>query len=135
MLGQICVPSALGIRPDSTGRPEASIPLAQFSFLTNGVALRNFPSVAVENVKKSVAVGLHQQITRSAVYFGTQQHWRFIGVVVVQVVGSELEVPFQRAGSWVQREDGGGVQVVAGTGVSHEIGRRDCWLSSRECRV
>ena len=43
MPGQMYVPCALGIRPDSSGRPVASTPVAQFSFWTNGVALRNLP--------------------------------------------------------------------------------------------
>src|SRR4029077_6499832 len=51
-----------------------------------------------------------------------EQNRSFGCVVIVEIVGSELEIPFELAGVGIQGEDTIGIEVVAGTRCSVEIG-------------
>src|SRR5207244_5925223 len=78
----------------------------------------------VENVKKSVTVCLHQQVTNYAVLFGIQQDRSFSSVIVIHVMRGELEIPFQFTRIGIEGQHASGVEIVAGTRVSDKI--RSC---------
>ena len=52
------------MRPVRTGRPFASIDLAQVSFFTNGTADEEFAVGAVEDIKKPIAIRFDKQFAR-----------------------------------------------------------------------
>src|SRR5579864_841066 len=78
---------------------------------------------SVENIKETVAVGLEKQMTHGSVLFLIHQYRRFVGVVVIQVMRCELEIPLQLPGVGIDRKDACGVEVVARPRASIEIGR------------
>src|SRR5262249_40502655 len=59
---------------------------------------------AIKNIEKSVAIGLHQKMLHGAVFLRVNQNRRFRGVVVVQIVWSELKVPLDFASVWINSE-------------------------------
>lgn len=63
-------------------------------------------------------------MTHRIVFFHIYPHWSFVGIVVIQVVRSKLEVPFQLSGVGIERQNAICVQVVAWARLAHEIGRR-----------
>ena len=75
----------------------------------------------IEHVEKAVAVGLHQELARLTLPDGVHERRRLLRVVVPDVVRRELEMPLQRAGLRIERDDRVGVQVVAQPVVADEI--------------
>ena len=90
---------------------------------------------AIEHVEEAVAVGLHQQLARLALPRRVDQRRRLLRVVVPHVVRRELEVPLQRAGLRVERDDRIGVEVVAERDRRRSDRGRDCRPASRPCRA
>ncbi len=135
MPGQMYVPCLVGIRPESMGRPDASTSLAQFSLSHEGCSLQELAIGPVENIEKAVAIGLHQQATGYAVLFDIHQHGSLIGVVVIEVVWSELEIPFQFSGVGVDAPER---KLYTGRRRGANLPQNRalrCWWSNRECRV
>ena len=66
------------------------------------------PVCAIENVKHSVTVGLHEQLLLLARDGSISQNQVFIGVPVVRVAGRELVMPLSFASCRIQRDDGTG---------------------------
>src|SRR5258708_23869629 len=81
-----------------------------------------FAGDTIENVEKSVAVGLHQKVSGFAALFDIDEHWGFVGVKVIQVVRRELEIPLQLSCVRIQGQEASCIKVVAGAGISHKIG-------------
>ena len=104
------------------GRPCASMPLAQFKLGDKGNGGEKLSVGAIEDVKKSVTIRLEQQFSRLALINGIDEHGSFGGVIVVEIVGRELKIPFHLAGVGVDREDASGVEIVAGARPAVEIG-------------
>src|SRR5215469_815512 len=69
--------------------------LRPIQLLNKGARPQKLAVCTVEDVKKTVAVSLQQQMLRRAALFYVDQHWSFGRVIVVQVVGRELEIPHQ----------------------------------------
>src|SRR5207249_7208755 len=92
--------------------------------LDEGRGAQEFSVDAVEDVKKTIAVGLNQQMPRAPVERHVHHDGRLRGVVVEQVVGRELEVPLQLAGVRIEGQNAIRIKVVAGTSVTDAIGRR-----------
>ena len=122
MPGQMYVPFAVGMRPDKMGPARCVYARGPVQLLHKRGGVEEFAIGAVENIKKSVAVGLHQQPTGRAVIFDIDKHRRFIGVIVIEVVRRELEVPFQLPGVGIDRQHARGVKIVAGTRISRKSG-------------
>ena len=102
--------SLLGTR---IGRPSGVSPVAQVIFLTYCVAEQKFAVGAIEYVEETVAVGLKQEFSGLALPVRVDQRRRFLRVPVPDVVGRELEMPFQFARLGVQRHDRNSSTVVA----------------------
>ena len=79
---------------------------------------------AIEHVEKAVAVRFYNEFSPLTAESGIDEDGSFDGVVVEQVVRRELEIPFELAGVRIEREDAIGVEVVARTWTSIEVGRR-----------
>ena len=79
---------------------------------------------AVEDVIEPVAVGGDDQLARPTVDRRVHEHRNLVGVPVVRVVWRELEVPAERAGRRIQRNQRAAVQVVALAGVAVPVRRR-----------
>ena len=99
-------------------------PLAQVTFFAYCLPNRNVPFGAIEHVEEAVAVGLHEQLARLPLPRRVDERRRFLRVVVPHVVRRELEMPLQRAGLRVERDDRIGIEVVAAAIVADQIGRR-----------
>src|SRR5579864_9263142 len=77
---------------------------------------------SVENIEETVAVGLEKQMTHLVVLFSVHQYRGFVGVVVIHVMRSELEIPLQLPGVRINCKDACCVEVVARPRASIEIG-------------
>jgi len=61
-------------------------------------AEEEFAVCAIEDVEETVAVGLEEELARLALEYFIDQHKWLGGVPIPEVVGGELEVPFDLAG-------------------------------------
>src|SRR4029077_8264592 len=61
--------------------------------------------------------------TGYSVLFDIKQHGSLIGVVVIDVVWCELEIPFQFSVVGVYGQNTSCIQVIAGPRITHKIGR------------
>jgi hypothetical protein len=75
---------------------------------------------AIEEKVKSVAAGLREELARFAIEFGVEQNGSLDGVPVMDVMWRGLEIPGEFSGVWIQRDDGAGVEIIAGSGVACE---------------
>ena len=67
-------------------------------------AVNHFPGRAIEHVKESVAVRLHDNLAHLTRDSQIGEHRHLVGVPVVRIMRRELVVPLQRAGIRVERE-------------------------------
>src|SRR5439155_27362294 len=81
---------------------------------------------AIEHVEKAVAVRFYDEFSRLTAESGIDEDRSFDGVVVKQVVRSELEIPFELAGVRIEGKQAIGIKVVARARTSIEIGR---WIT------
>src|SRR5208283_2005786 len=112
---------------DSAGgnRPASRIyALGPIQFLHERCGLNELAIDPVENIEKAIPVSLYQQMKNRSVLLYICQHGGFIGVVVIQIVRGELEVPFQLSRIGVERKNAIRIEVVARAGFSHKIRRR-----------
>ena len=138
MGGQILAPAGVGTWSGRrTGRPLESIPLAQVSFFTRGLARSNFPEVRSRTYKKSVAICVQQQLTRLSTPICVHQHGRLYGVPVPNVMRRVLEMPFELARLGIQGDIGVGIEIVSRAVVAVEVvpgvARRP--VDDAQCRV
>ncbi len=91
-------------------RPAISIFRVAPGRLSVGSRRDELAAGAIDYVEVSVAVGLGDQL----LFIGIDQDWDLGRVPIMLVVLGELEVPVQLAGVGVEREQGIGVEVVAG---------------------
>src|SRR5882724_6463475 len=76
---------------------------------------------SIQNVEKSVTVCLHQEFSGLPLIGGVDQDGRFGGIVIVEIMGSELEIPFQLAVIGIEGENAVGVEVVTWPNAAIEI--------------
>ena len=82
-----------------------SIPLAQFSLSTICVASSGLPLVRSSTYRKPLRLACSSSLRVCPFHSRVHQHNRLVGVPVVQIVRSELEVPQQLAGLGVDAPD------------------------------
>src|SRR2546430_2339395 len=75
---------------------------------------------AIKQEIKSVAAGLREEFARFAFEFGVEENGRLHGVPIVNIVRRRLEMPDEFAGVGIERDDGAGVEIVAGTAFTGE---------------
>src|SRR4029077_11061653 len=77
---------------------------------------------AIKEEIKTVAAGLREEFARFAFEFGVEENGSLHGVPIVNVVWRRLKMPDEFAGVWIERDDGAGVKIVAGTAFARENG-------------
>ncbi len=100
--------------------------------LTYFSAAMNRAVGAVDRIEEAVAREVAHDLARPSVNRRVVEHEHAGLVVVPRVVRRVLEVPLHLAGGHVQRDDGVGVEVVAGTELRVVDRERDC--RCRRCR-
>src|SRR5581483_1345592 len=91
-------------------------------FLDEGLGDQDFAGEAVEDVEEAVAIALQEELAGLAAEVGVDKDGRFGGIPIVEVVRGELVIPLELAGGGVERDDGGGVEVVAFAFVAVVVG-------------
>lgn len=114
MPGQIEVPFPVGMRSVRIGRPFGSTAFAPVQFVDERSGVEELAIGSVENVEKTVAVSLHEQMAGLPLLLQIHQHRGFVCVVVIDIVGRELEVPFELSGVGIEGEDARGVAAQPG---------------------
>src|SRR5437660_1316814 len=84
-------------------------------FFKKGRRPQEFAIASVQNIEKAIWVRLQQQVTCASIFFDVHQHGRLIGIVVIDVVRSELEIPFQLAAGGIDGENACRIKIVAGS--------------------
>ena len=74
---------------------------------------QELPGVTIQRVHQSIAIGPQHDLHVGAVPIHVDQDRHLHRVVVVGVIGGELEVPAQFAGVGIERDDRVGVEIVA----------------------
>lgn len=100
--------------PGQQGTPGSIDSVGPGNFFKKGRRPQELASAPVQNIEKSVAVGLQEQVTCASIFFDVHQHGCLISVVVIDVVRSELEIPFQLPGSGIDGENACRIKIVAG---------------------
>src|SRR5882762_8281141 len=90
-------------------------------FVDKGSGGEKLPVFSIQNVEKSVTVCLHQEFSGLPLIGGVDQDGRFGGIVIVEIMGSELEIPFQLAVIGIEGENAVGVEVVTWPNAAIEI--------------
>src|SRR5262249_1070734 len=86
-----------------------------------GSGAQEFACGAIEDVEKSVAIRVQQQLAHAAVKGHVDQHGPALRVPVMRVVRCELEMPFELSGLEIERDNRAGVKIVAAPSASVEI--------------
>src|SRR6185437_10577303 len=81
-------------------------------YVAEGLSTEKFAVAAVQHIQKAIAIGLYQQLARLALPGRIDQNRNLRGIVVVQIMRGELEVPHQLAVVWIERQHGVAVEVV-----------------------
>ena len=89
------------------------MPLAQVRRSTNFSARRSFAVGAIEHIEESVAIRLDQQFAVLPAIAAIHDHRRLSGIPVIEIVRSELVMPFQFSCGGIKGEQGIGVKIVA----------------------
>lgn len=105
-------------RPAILIDPFGPIQLLRELFCEKEMAVRS-----VQDIEEAVAIGGHNEFARPPPESCIDKDGRLRGVVVVQIVRAELEVPFELSRIWIQRQQGTGIKVVAGAHAGVVIGR------------
>src|SRR5579871_2461556 len=72
-----------------------------------------FAGLAIEHIKEAVAIGPQQQLARPAAKVGIDQDRHLRRVPIVQVMGRELEVPFEFSGIGIEGNDRAGIEIIS----------------------
>ena len=77
------------------------------------MAKRKFAVGAIEHIEETVAIGVEEKFARFAVEIGVEEDGDFGGVPIVEIEGSELEIPLEFAGVGIEGDDGIGIKIFA----------------------
>src|SRR5438094_5341638 len=116
-----------------SNRPTAGIDSAcPIQFFYKTCREKEFPVDAIENIQKTVAIRLDHKFSRLTAKHSVNQNGSFRGVVVEEVVRSELKKPFELAVVRIEGQQAIGIKVVTGTRSAVEVG---CWVarSPKKC--
>ena len=86
------------------------------------LGMQKLPRFPVEDVVKPIAVGPVHQVPGLPVVHRVRQDRHLAGVIVVFIIRGELVVPAQLPGGGIEGDDAAGVEIGAGTHVTHEVG-------------
>src|SRR5207302_8025504 len=79
---------------------------------------------SIENIEESVAIGMQYHLAHLAAELHVDQDGPALGVPIVRVVRRELEVPLPLPCIEIQGDERTGVEVVALSGDTDEVGPR-----------
>ena len=122
--GQVSVPFARRPLIGQLDRPAVGADLLRPGLVHERLGVKELAVGAIEHVEEAVAIGHHHDLARLAGDREVGEHRNLVRVPVVRVVRRELEVPLQRAGVGVERDERARVEVVALAIVAVEIGVR-----------
>ena len=89
------VPSGVGTLPGENRPPRCVHAFGPIQFLDKRRRVKKLALGAVENIKITIPVGLHQKVLHGSVFPGIDQDRSFSRIVVIQIVRRELKVPLQ----------------------------------------
>ena len=68
---------------------------------------------AVKYVKEAIPIRLYKQLAWLSTEIQIQQHWDLNCIPVMDIMGGELEIPFQLSGIYIESHHAVSVKIVA----------------------
>ena len=90
-------------------RPALGIQFTRPILARKRLAHQELARFAIQHIEERIAIRLHNQFAIASFPFEIEQHGRFRGIPIVQVVRRELKMPLELAGIRIKRNQRTGV--------------------------